>query len=101
MLVTTSYNNVDEAIKLANATEFGLAAGVFSDLIDEALYISRSLNAGIVHVNSYGEDDISIPFGGTKQSGMGIDKSLMAFDEYSINKSTWISLKNIAVPRHG
>ena len=101
VLVTTSYNNVDEAIKLANATEFGLAAGVFSDLIDEALYISRSLNAGIVHVNSYGEDDISIPFGGTKQSGMGVDKSLMAFDEYSINKSTWISLKNIAAPRYG
>jgi acyl-CoA reductase-like NAD-dependent aldehyde dehydrogenase len=80
---------------LANATDYGLAASVFSDSLDEALFISRSLDAGIVHINSYGEDDISIPFGGMKQSGLGVDKSLMAFDEYSINKSTWISLKNI------
>lgn len=100
VLVTTSFMDTSEAITLANATEYGLAAGIFSDSLEEALIFSRSIHAGIVHINSYGEDDISVPFGGIKKSGLGLDKSLMAFDEYSTNKSISISLKNTQILRY-
>jgi gamma-glutamyl-gamma-aminobutyraldehyde dehydrogenase/4-guanidinobutyraldehyde dehydrogenase/NAD-dependent aldehyde dehydrogenase len=50
------------------------------------------LRAGTVHVNQYDEDDITVPFGGFKQSGVGRDKSLHAFDKYTETKTTWIRI---------
>lgn len=90
VLVVSTFKNLDQAIALANSTRYGLAASVWTSSLDEALVISEALEAGIVHINSYGEDDISIPFGGIKQSGIGVDKSMKAFDEYSLNKSVII-----------
>ena len=54
--------------------------------------VARQLRAGTVHVNQYDEDDITVPFGGYKQSGNGRDKSLHAFDKYTELKTTWIEL---------
>ncbi|MDA3875644.1 MAG: aldehyde dehydrogenase family protein, partial [Halothiobacillus sp.] len=54
--------------------------------------VSRALRAGTVHVNCYDEDDITVPFGGYKQSGNGRDKSLHALEKYTELKTTWISL---------
>jgi len=82
-----------EAIQLANSSKYGLAASIWSASLDEALTCAKALEAGIVHVNSYGEDDMSVPFGGIKESGLGKDKSLFAFDEYSNLKTTWIKLR--------
>ena len=65
---------------------------IYTDEISEAIKISEAIQSGIVHINSYGDDDISIPFGGIKESGIGFDKSLKVFDEYSNMKSIVIGL---------
>ena len=93
ILVTTEFETMPEAIQLANSSKYGLAASIWSASLDEALTCAKALEAGIVHVNSYGEDDMSVPFGGIKESGLGKDKSLFAFDEYSNLKTTWIKLR--------
>lgn len=79
-----------EAIAIANDSPYGLQASVWSHQIDRAHRTARALRAGTVHVNQYDEDDITVPFGGFKQSGNGRDKSLHAFDKYTELKTTWI-----------
>jgi gamma-glutamyl-gamma-aminobutyraldehyde dehydrogenase len=81
-----------EAIAMANDTPYGLAASVWSHQIDRVHRVARALRAGTVHVNSYDEDDITVPFGGFKQSGNGRDKSLHALEKYTELKTTWIRL---------
>jgi len=95
VLVVLSVNNIKEAIDLANSSKYGLAASIWTNDYDEAYQVSRALEAGIVHVNSYGEDDETVPFGGIKESGLGKDKSLYAFDEYSNIKTTWMSFNSL------
>lgn len=82
--------NVDDAIKIANDTEYGLAGAVWTNDVSEAYYVANAINAGLVHINSYGDDDNSAPFGGVKNSGLGKDKSIFAFDEYSELKTIWV-----------
>ena len=60
-------------LRSANATEYGLASGVFTNDISKALYCSDKLNAGTVFVNTYNKTDVAAPFGGFKQSGFGKD----------------------------
>ena len=81
-----------EAIALANGTSYGLQASVWSDNLSRAHRVSRALRAGTVHVNQYDEDDITVPFGGYKQSGNGRDKSLHALEKYTELKTTWIRI---------
>ena len=81
-----------EAIALANASHYGLQASVWSDNINRAHRVARALRAGTVHVNQYDEDDITVPFGGYKQSGNGRDKSLHALDKYTELKTTWLRI---------
>lgn len=81
-----------EAIAIANRSSYGLQASVWSDNINRAHRVARALRAGTVHVNQYDEDDITVPFGGYKQSGNGRDKSLHAFDKYTELKTTWIRI---------
>jgi gamma-glutamyl-gamma-aminobutyraldehyde dehydrogenase len=81
-----------EAIGLANDSAYGLQASVWSDNINRAHRVARALRAGTVHVNQYDEDDITVPFGGFRQSGNGRDKSLHAFDKYTELKTTWIRI---------
>lgn len=97
VLVCSAFDTLQEALELANGTRFGLAAAIWSDSLDEALLCSRELEAGIVHVNSYGDDDMTAPFGGIKESGLGKDKSLFAFDDYSTLKTTWIKLSGESI----
>jgi gamma-glutamyl-gamma-aminobutyraldehyde dehydrogenase len=82
-----------EAIAMANDSSYGLQASVWSDNINRAHRVARALKAGTVHVNQYDEDDITVPFGGFKQSGNGRDKSLHAFDKYTELKTTWIRIE--------
>jgi gamma-glutamyl-gamma-aminobutyraldehyde dehydrogenase/4-guanidinobutyraldehyde dehydrogenase/NAD-dependent aldehyde dehydrogenase len=90
VLSVLSFSDLDEAVKQANSTPYGLAAAVWTRDIGKAIRTSRALRAGTVHVNQYDNDDITVPFGGYKQSGNGRDKSLHAFDKYTELKTTWI-----------
>ncbi|MFN6995539.1 MAG: aldehyde dehydrogenase, partial [Aquincola tertiaricarbonis] len=81
-----------EAIALANQSSYGLQASVWSDNLNRAHRVARALRAGTVHVNQYDEDDITVPFGGYKQSGNGRDKSLHALDKYTELKTTWLRI---------
>ncbi len=81
-----------EAVAMANDSSYGLQASVWSDNVNRAHRVARALRAGTVHVNQYDEDDITVPFGGYKQSGNGRDKSLHAFDKYTELKTTWLRI---------
>ncbi|MBZ8140000.1 aldehyde dehydrogenase PuuC [Rubrivivax gelatinosus] len=81
-----------QAVAMANASAYGLQASVWSDNVHRAHRVARALRAGTVHVNQYDEDDITVPFGGYKQSGNGRDKSLHAFDKYTELKTTWLRI---------
>jgi gamma-glutamyl-gamma-aminobutyraldehyde dehydrogenase len=86
------FSDEAEAVRQANDSPYGLQASVWSDNINRAHRVARALRAGTVHVNQYDEDDITVPFGGFKQSGNGRDKSLHAFDKYTELKTTWIRI---------
>jgi acyl-CoA reductase-like NAD-dependent aldehyde dehydrogenase len=86
------FDTEDEAVAMANDSAYGLQASVWSDNLNRAHRVARRLRAGTVHVNQYDEDDITVPFGGYKQSGNGRDKSLHAFDKYTELKTTWIRI---------
>ncbi|MEM7753854.1 MAG: aldehyde dehydrogenase family protein, partial [Pseudomonadota bacterium] len=83
----------DEAIEIANQTEYGLAASVFTANSRRAIRAARDIKAGTVTVNCYGEGDISTPFGGYKQSGFGgRDNGIHAHDQFTELKTIWIDL---------
>lgn len=92
VLSIITFDTQEEAIAIANDTNYGLAAAVWTQDITRAHMVARALRAGTVHVNSYDDDDITVPFGGYKQSGNGRDKSLHALEKYTELKTTWIKL---------
>ncbi|MDP2083624.1 MAG: aldehyde dehydrogenase [Gemmobacter sp.] len=92
VLAVTPFDTEDEAVRLANATDYGLAAGVWTSNLSRAHRMIRAIRAGVVHINTYGGADATVPLGGTKQSGNGHDKSLHALDKYTDLKTAWIQL---------
>ncbi|AZP22312.1 aldehyde dehydrogenase [Streptomyces aquilus] len=92
VLSVLTFDDLDEAVRLANATEYGLAAGLWTSDLSTAHQVSRALKAGTVWVNCYEEGDLTVPFGGMKQSGNGRDKSAHALEKYTELKTTWIQL---------
>lgn len=87
VLLVRPYDDIQEALAHAAASRYGLAAGIWSYDIDEALRLAAQLRVGNVHVNSWGDDPNQVPFGGMKESGHGREKSIDAFDSYSQLKS--------------
>jgi len=92
VLAVTAFGSEDEAIRLANSTDYGLASGVWTADLSRAQRMIRAMRTGVVHVNTYGGPDVTVPLGGVKQSGNGHDKSLHAFDKYLDLKTAWIKL---------
>lgn len=94
VLSVIGFDNENDAIRIANDTDFGLAAGVWTQNLGKAHRVAKKLRAGSVWVNYWDGGDMTAPFGGFKQSGNGRDKSLHAFEKYTELKSTWINLKD-------
>jgi gamma-glutamyl-gamma-aminobutyraldehyde dehydrogenase len=92
VLSVLTYDTVEEAVAIANNSPYGLAASVWTTNLSLAHTVSRDIDAGVVWVNCFEEGDMTMPFGGVKQSGYGRDKSLHALDKFSNLKSTWIQL---------
>lgn len=97
VLSVLTVNSFDEAIALANDTQYGLAASIFTANVKRALRGARAIRAGTVTVNAFGEGDISTPFGGFKQSGFGgRDNGIHAHDQYTQVKTIWVDLADDA-----
>uniref|UniRef100_A0A9J8AIM5 10-formyltetrahydrofolate dehydrogenase n=2 Tax=Cyprinus carpio TaxID=7962 RepID=A0A9J8AIM5_CYPCA len=84
VMIISKFSNgdVDNVLQRANATEYGLASGVFTRDLSKALYVSEKLQAGTVFINTYNKTDVAAPFGGFKQSGFGKDLGQEALNEY-------------------
>ena len=91
VLSIIGFDGEEEAIRLANDTIYGLAAGVWTENIGRAVRMSKALKAGTVWVNTYRAVSYMMPFGGMKHSGLGRESGLDAVRHYLETKSTWIS----------
>ena len=92
VLAVIAFDTEEEAVRIANSTDYGLAAAIWTANLSRAHRMIRAVRAGVVHVNTYGGSDLTVPLGGVKQSGNGHDKSLHAFDKYLDLKTAWIKL---------
>ncbi|KYG35407.1 aldehyde dehydrogenase family protein [Priestia endophytica] len=86
------YDTLDDLIDKANDTEYGLAAGVWTQDLKSAHYIANRLKAGTVWVNCYNAFDAAVPFGGYKQSGIGREMGSYALENYTEVKAVWINM---------
>jgi gamma-glutamyl-gamma-aminobutyraldehyde dehydrogenase len=86
------FDDEDDAVRIANSTVYGLASAVWTSNLSTAHRMIRAIKAGVVHVNTYGGADITVPLGGHRQSGNGHDKSMHALDKYTDLKTAWIQL---------
>ncbi len=93
VLTTLHFSSFNEAINIANDTQYGLAAAIWTSDIDKAILASKKIKAGTIYVNNYEEGvDTTIPLGGYKKSGIGRDNGYHALDNYLQIKSTWIKI---------
>jgi acyl-CoA reductase-like NAD-dependent aldehyde dehydrogenase len=92
VLSTIEFDDLDDAIAIANDTMYGLAAAIWTDDVSIAHSAARRLRAGVVWVNTFDAGDITAPFGGFKQSGFGRDKSMHSLEKFTDLKTIWIQL---------
>ena len=92
LAVMTFSDGLQGAADLANATIYGLAAGIWTRDIKKALRAARAVRAGTVWINTYNMYDAASPFGGYKQSGFGRDLGVHALEQYTQVKSVWVDL---------
>ena len=92
VIAALPYEDLDDVIKRANTSEYGLAAGVWTQDLTNAHYIASKLRAGTVWINCYNAFDAASPFGGYKQSGIGREMGSYALSNYTEVKSVWVNL---------
>ncbi len=93
VVVVFPFDTVEEAIERANNSDYGLAAGIWTENIKKAHYVASKLQAGTVWINDYGLEMEGAPFGGYKQSGIGRELGSYALQEYTEVKSVWVRMK--------
>ena len=91
MVSLISFRDDEEAYEIANDTDYGLAAGVWTSSIKRATVAPKRLRAGTVWVNTYRAASFLMPFGGVKASGFGRENGIEAIDQYLETKSVWLS----------
>lgn len=94
VLAAIEFTDVEDAVRIANDTPYGLAAAVWTRDIGKAHRIARRIQAGTVWINTYGNFDAAAAFGGYKQSGYGRELSMHAMEHYTQVKSVWVNLKD-------
>jgi len=86
------FDDEEEAIRRANDTDFGLGAGIMTQNLACAHRVADSLECGNVWINSYNMTPVGLPFGGVKQSGIGVENSVNTLNAYSQIKSVFINI---------
>ena len=92
VLAVMGFDDEEEAIAIANDSDYGLAAGLWSQDVNRVIRVARRLQSGQVYINNWAGPDMTMPFGGVKQSGNGRDKSLQTLGEYTETKSIWLAI---------
>lgn len=92
VLGVTPFTTDEDAVRIANSTVYGLAGAVWTSNLSRAHRMVRDVRTGVMHVNTYGGADGTVPLGGVGQSGNGHDKSLHAIEKYINLKTAWIKL---------
>ena len=90
VVAVLTFSDEDEVVEQANDSEFGLAAGVWTENIRRGHRMADRLEAGVVWINTYRKSSFTMPFGGFKKSGMGVEKGKEAIREYVKTKSVWV-----------
>jgi len=93
VVTVTPFRDEEDAIRLANATEFGLAAGVWTANVERAMRCARRLDSGYVWINTFNTTPVEAPFGGVKSSGFGRDCGMQAIDNYTTWKTVAVALE--------
>ncbi len=93
-----TFEREDEVVARANATEFGLAAGVFTRDLARGHRVIARLQAGTCWINNYNVTPIEMPFGGYKRSGLGRENGTAAIEHYTQLKSVYVELGDVAAP---
>ncbi len=92
VLAVLAFDGLEEGVRLANQSMYGLAAGIWTRDISKAHQVARAIKAGTVWVNTYNLFDPALPFGGFKESGFGRDQGKDALEKYTQTKSVWVNL---------
>jgi betaine-aldehyde dehydrogenase len=92
------FSDEDEVIARANATEFGLAAGVFTNDLTRAHRVIAQLQAGTCWINHYNVTPVELPFGGVKMSGLGRENGRAALEHYTQLKSVYVAMSDVESP---
>ena len=98
VMTVLAFDSEEEVVARANATEFGLAAGVFTNDLTRAHRVIAALEAGTCWINTYNITPIELPFGGSKQSGIGRENSRAAVEHYTRLKSVYVAMEPIDAP---
>ncbi|MFM5883954.1 MAG: betaine-aldehyde dehydrogenase [Novosphingobium sp.] len=98
VMAVLDFEDEDEVVARANATEFGLAAGIFTRDLARAHRVIARLDAGTCWINSYNVTPIELPFGGNKQSGLGRENGHAAIEHYTQLKSVYVAMEPIDAP---
>ena len=91
-VVISSFKTEDEAVERANDTTYGLGSAVFTENLCKAHRVARSIEAGMVWINSSNDSDYRIPFGGVKQSGIGRELGEAGLQAYTVQKAVHVNM---------